>query len=73
MKIEQKEFEQRLVAVLSALRGKSRAEAQQVKELFTLHNDYFPSPKETGTHCGSCVGRVLKRMKALAEQLGITA
>ena len=48
--------------LLNELEGKEKIMDAQTKKLFNLHNFFFPNQQEYGTHCGSCRGRVYKKM-----------
>lgn len=57
---------EKTIALLTELEGKSRASGQhQIIQLFDLYNQVHKQ-KETGKHCGSCVARVLKKLRQYA-------
>lgn len=56
-------WEEKVIALMSQLEGKGRADsAQQITDLFNLHNDRF-MPFETGRSCGACRQRVYNKMR----------
>lgn len=63
----EKEYYNKLEALMKELHGKVNGTADQIKRLFDLHNEYFPN-KETGRSCSTCRARVYNRMKALYAQ-----
>lgn len=62
-KINKADWVIRAEATLAHIEGKNVIPSLWVNELFNLHNDRI-QPEEFGKHCGSCVQRVINRIKA---------
>lgn len=56
-------MEQEILDFLATLDGREKASKIEIRTLFNYHNILFPSGKENGVGCGSCVSRVYTRMK----------
>ena len=55
-------MEQEILDFLATLDGREKASRDEIRTLFNYHNGLFPSGKETGVGCPSCVSRVYTRL-----------
>lgn len=62
MKQEKKaDYYKRVATFLQKMKGKSKASSAETREMFALHNEWFP--KERTTSCDSCRIRVYQKLK----------
>jgi hypothetical protein len=54
--------EERFKKIMEILEPQSGVTSDMIKELFNLHNYYYPNNVEHGTNCSGCRARVYGRM-----------
>lgn len=55
-------YDQRLLEIFNFVTKSGQAKPDDTRKLFTIHNERF-DPKESGYTCGSCVHRVINRVR----------